>query len=70
MTGLAWLRIRKGYSQGELAQLLGTHQGVVSNWERGTKTPRVSNLRKLAKVFDMTIAELLDVIDKGEVDNG
>lgn len=34
-------------TQSELAQLLGTTQSAVSNWERGADTPRVDTLGRI-----------------------
>lgn len=62
MTDLARLRIVKGYTQQELAQMIQTTQGTVSNWEKGRCLPRGKHLRRLAEILGLTIDELLDRI--------
>src|ERR1700756_3491826 len=44
-------RERKGYTQDDLADLLGRHRASISNWERGT--PPRNTLGKLRKVLDL-----------------
>lgn len=45
------MRERNGFSQANLARRIGVGQTAVSQWEGGTKTPRLANLRKLSKVL-------------------
>ena len=44
-------RIRKGWTQAELAKGLNLSQGAVCKWEAGTNFPTLSNLRRLALLF-------------------
>ena len=53
------LRERFGYSQNELAKLTGISQALIWYYENEDKMPSVKNADKLAKVFNITIDELL-----------
>lgn len=44
-------RVRRGWSQEELAFQMGTDQSVVGKWERGTRVPDLSTLQRLAAVL-------------------
>lgn len=46
----AW-RVGRGFTQQELADLLGTNNQTISDWEVGRKTPC---LRKLIAIEDLT----------------
>lgn len=47
-------RINRGITQTDLAKAMGTSQSVISRWETGPFDPRLSNLRKLAAVLQVT----------------
>lgn len=53
------LRKLKGWSQIELSQMLGTTQKVISSYEAGTKKPPINRLPALAKVFNVTIEQII-----------
>ena len=53
------LRTKRGLSQEELAGKLGVSRQAVSKWERGESSPDTDNLLALAKVYDLTIDEML-----------
>ncbi|PKM49088.1 MAG: transcriptional regulator [Firmicutes bacterium HGW-Firmicutes-7] len=46
------LRIEKGLSQKDLADLLGTKQSAISRLENGSYNPSILFLSKLAEVLD------------------
>jgi DNA-binding XRE family transcriptional regulator len=46
-------RLKRGMTQAQLAEALGTSQEVISRWESGTKTPSEKSLEKLREVFDL-----------------
>ena len=54
------LRIDKGMTQAQLAELLGISDRAVSKWETGKSFPDVSILKPLAKILDVSVLELLD----------
>lgn len=54
-------RTRRGLTQQELANLIGVHIRTVQNWEHPKSHPPTGEkLRKLAAVFDVPVAYLLD----------
>lgn len=48
---LRTLRIRRGFSQKELALLTGVHKNVIYSYERGLTKPRATSLEKLAEAL-------------------
>ena len=59
-------RIRKyredrGYSQKELAELIGVSNSRISNWEQGVNHPDADILVDLCKTLNVSPSELLDV---------
>lgn len=56
---LADLRKQHGYSQEELADKLGVSRQAISKWERGEASPDTDNLIELAKIYDISLDELL-----------
>ena len=56
---LAKLRKEKGYSQEELAEKLGLSRQAVSKWERAESSPDTDNLICLAKLYNISLDELL-----------
>ncbi|MBS1970524.1 MAG: helix-turn-helix transcriptional regulator [Bdellovibrionales bacterium] len=60
-----------GISQGAVAKKLGyTSPQFISNWERGLSRPPVATLKKIAQIYDISAADMFEVILKttiGEV---
>lgn len=54
------LRKKHGYSQEELADVLGVSRQAISKWERGDASPDTDNLIALAKIYNITIDELIN----------
>lgn len=52
------LRERKGYTQAELAKILGCSQQTVSNWESGDLSPNFDYVLKIVDFFKISISEL------------
>ena len=48
-----------GISQEELGARLGVSRQAVSKWENGTSEPSTSNLMALAKLYGLSVDELL-----------
>jgi transcriptional regulator with XRE-family HTH domain len=65
---LVELRRRHGLSQEELADKLGVSRQAVSKWERVEAAPDTDNLIALAKLYDISIDELLDYSPKNKTD--
>ncbi len=57
------LMIRKrqdsGYSQVELARMIGVSDSAISDWEHFDKPLRLANAERYFRVFDLTVAEFL-----------
>ena len=53
------LRKKNGYSQEELANKLGISRQSVSKWERAEASPDTDNLILLAKIYNVSLDELL-----------
>ena len=54
-------RIKRNWSQEKLAEYADLNKNTIGYIERKTVSPTVETLEKLAKAFDMTILELIDV---------
>lgn len=53
------LRKQHGFSQEELAEKLGVSRQAVSKWERAEASPDTDNLIRLAKLYGISLDELL-----------
>ncbi|MFA5481318.1 MAG: helix-turn-helix transcriptional regulator [Bacilli bacterium] len=57
------LRKEKGLSQEELAEKLGLSRQAVSKWERAEASPDTDNLICLARIYGVSLDELLNTSD-------
>ena len=57
---LCELRKSRGLSQEELADRLNVSRQAVSKWERGESSPDTDNLIELAKIYGVSIDELIN----------
>ena len=57
-------RLIAGYSQTELAEVLGVTPGSVSQWETGRTYPSVKRLKKLSEVLDIPVEEIIELEEK------
>ena len=55
------LRKKNGYSQEELAEKIGISRQAVSKWERAEASPDTDNLILLARLYGVTLDELLNI---------
>ncbi len=53
------LRKKKGWSQEELGEKVGVSRQTVSKWENGQTTPELEKLRNLAKIFEISVDDLI-----------
>ena len=58
MTRAKQLREARGWSQVDLAYRLGITPSAVYNWERGKHEPSASMLRKLARLFEVSMDDI------------
>jgi transcriptional regulator with XRE-family HTH domain len=56
-------------SQQELADLLGVRQATISDWERGINVPNLSNIQKMAQIFNVDFPVLAQDILMTKVTN-
>lgn len=54
------LRNDTGLSQKEFADKIGASQSAVNYWENGNRQPRITQIKKIAKAFDIALYILLD----------
>lgn len=54
------IRKNKNLTQQELANQLGVSPKTISKWETGNGLPDISMLKRISKIFNITIEELLD----------
>ena len=57
------LRTERGFTQELVAAALGVSRQAVSKWENGTSEPSTSNLFALAKLYGISVTELLQNIE-------
>ena len=60
------LRKRNGLTQEQVAERLNVSNRTVSHWETGTNMPDISLLIEIAKIYDVSIPELIDGEKKSE----
>lgn len=53
-------RKSSGLTQKQVAQKLSVVESCYANWEQGRTEPNIENLRKLSKLFDISLDELLN----------
>lgn len=57
---LKFLRKRDGLSQEQLAERLGLNRGNIASYEKGTAEPKLENVLKIVKLFNIELADLLE----------
>ncbi len=57
---LMTLRKEKGITQSQLAEKLNVTDKAVSRWETGRNYPDIETFERLAKIFEITVSELLE----------
>ena len=61
---LSQYRRTSGMTQQELGERLNISAQAISKWENDLSEPDISTLKKLSELFDISMAELLDIEDK------
>ena len=56
-------RKESGLSQKEVAERLGIHQSNISDWENNISRPDYEKLIELAKIYNVTLYQLLGIND-------
>ncbi len=57
---LKYLRKDLGLTQKQVAEKLGVVESCYANWEQGRTEPSIAMLRKLSKIFKVSIDELIN----------
>lgn len=52
-----------GYSQKQIADILGIHQSNISDWENNVSRPEYEKLIELSRIYDISIDDLLKTED-------
>ncbi len=63
MSPVAKHRQAKGWTQTELARMVGVHLTTVQEWEERSAWPRPKRIARLAELFDMKGEDLLEELD-------
>ena len=66
------LRKQKGFTQEELAEMLFVSRTAISKWESGRGYPNIDSLKRISKLFSVSIDELLsgeELLNIAEEDN-
>lgn len=53
-------RKNSGYTQKEVANKLDVVESCYANWEQGRTEPNIDMLRKLGKIFNISIDDLIN----------
>lgn len=61
-SSIAQLRLKKGWSQAELAKRASTSQSYIARLELGNVDPQVSTVIKIAKALDLPVAAVVEAI--------
>lgn len=59
-SAIARLRIARGLTQAQLAELIGCHQQSINKWETGVCKPGMQSLIKLSRALGCSIDDLID----------
>ena len=54
------LRKKHNYSQEKLAELLNVSRQTISKWELGDTSPDITQAKKISKIFNISLDELVD----------
>ena len=57
---LKYLRLQESMTQNDLAEIAGVGIATIERLERGKVLPRIETCLLLAKVFGITVSQLLD----------
>lgn len=61
---LRQLRESRGLLQRDIATLMQVHKRTILRWENGEQEPNLGDLRRLAKVFAVSVAYLIGEVDQ------
>lgn len=70
MSNIQKRRLENGYTQDQLATILGVERSTVAKWETGQSMPRTELLVKLADMISMMKADMPEQLLKPVVGHG
>ena len=53
------LRIKRGYSQAQLADAMGLKRSAIGNYERGIREPDLDTIEAFADFFDVSVSDMM-----------
>lgn len=59
-------RLERGYTQRELANVVGVGFTTAQYWEQGHHEPGITNLMRIARACDMPLSRFLSLLDDFE----
>ena len=62
------LRKKEGYSQEQVAEMLGLSRQAISKWESGQGKPEIDNIIKLTEIYHVSADYILTGREKEETD--
>lgn len=60
------LRVKKGLTQKQLAQLVNKFVTGLASWEQGLSEPSVNDIRALCEIFEVSADYLLGLTDSDD----
>ena len=54
------IRRESGYTQKQVAEYLNVVESCYANWEQGRTEPNIEMLRKLGKIFHVSVDDLIN----------
>lgn len=69
MKNISYYRKLNGYTQKELASILGIKNSSVSNWEQGLNAPDIETIFELCKLFKISVSDMFgcDIIESNSL---
>lgn len=69
-TNLRNIRLSRGLTQQELAELLGSNQASITAWERGPRTPPLVTITRIAEMLNVPLSALISIEETGKETDG
>jgi transcriptional regulator with XRE-family HTH domain len=62
------IRHERGLSQNQLAKICKVHYSTIFYWESGKRTPKLDEIKRIAKALKVTISQLFINYDNQEIE--
>ena len=59
------MRLSRGYTQEEFAQLIDSNQASITAWERGVRMPPLMTIQRIAEQLKVPVSTLISVQETG-----